>query len=289
MNEEVAAFEAVRPKLFGIAYRMLGTVADAEDVLQDAYLRFAASKPVDVRSTEAWLVTIVTRLCLDRIKSAQAQREVYVGPWLPEPLMTDLPPEAKDPAEHMADLESISFAFVLLLQSLTPEERAVFLLRQVFDYGYEEIASFIGKSEATCRQLSSRAKKHIADHRPRIKTTPAEHQRVLAGFMQAVSTGDIAGLMQLMSSNVTLTADGGGKALAATHPIHGPDHVARYILGLAKKTQGLRFEVTPVNGQSGIHIYLAGQLVTTIALDIAAERIQAVYFIVNPDKLSRVQ
>jgi RNA polymerase sigma-70 factor (ECF subfamily) len=288
MNEMFAAFEAARPKLFGIAYRMLGTVADAEDVLQDAYLRFAASKLADLRSVEAWLVTIVTRLCLDRIKSAQAQREVYVGPWLPEPLMADAPPEAKDPAEHMADLESISFAFVLLLQSLTSEERAVFLLREVFDYDYADIAAFIGKSEEACRQLFSRAKKHIAEHRPRIKTTPAEHQRVLASFMQAVSTGDLAGLMQLMSDDVTLATDGGGKASAATHPVHGPDHVARFVIGLAKKASDLSFEVTPVNGQLGILIRNAGKLETMAVLDIVEEHIRAVYFIRNPDKLTRV-
>lgn len=288
MNETLAAFEAARPKLFGIAYRMLGTVADAEDVLQDAYLRYAASKPADLRSVEAWLVTIITRLCLDRIKSAQAQREVYVGPWLPEPLMAGAPPEARDPAEHMADLESISFAFVLLLQSLTPEERAVFLLREVFDYDYADIATFIGKSEEACRQLFSRAKKHIAEHRPRIKTTPAEHQRVLASFMQAVSTGDLAGLMQLMSDDVTVASDGGGKASAATHPLHGPEHAARFIIGLAKKSSDLSFEVTPVNGQLGILIRNAGKLETMAVLDIAEEHIRAVYFIRNPDKLARV-
>lgn len=289
MNEQIAAFEAARPKLFGIAYRMLGTVADAEDVLQDAYLRFAASKPADLRSVEAWLVTIVTRLCLDRIKSAQAQREVYVGPWLPEPLMAGQPPEANDPAEHMADLESISFAFVLLLQSLTPEERAVFLLREVFEYDYAEIAAFIGKGEDACRQLFSRAKKHIAEHRPRIKTTPEEHQRVLAGFMQAVSTGDLAGLMQLMSTDVTLATDGGGKASAATHPLHGPDHVARFVIGLAKKASGLSFDVVPVNGQFGILIRNEGKLETMTVLDIAEAHIRAVYFIRNPDKLTRVK
>jgi RNA polymerase sigma-70 factor (ECF subfamily) len=197
-------------------------------------------------------------------------------------------PEAKDPAEHMADLESISFAFVLLLQSLTPEERAVFLLREVFDYDYADIASFIGKSEETCRQLFSRAKKHIAEHRPRIKTTPAEHQRVLASFMQAVSTGDLAGLMQLMSEDVTLATDGGGKASAATHPLHGPDPVARFVIGLAKKASDLSFEVTPVNGQPGILIRNAGKLETTAVLDIVEARIHAVYFIRNPDKLTRV-
>jgi RNA polymerase sigma-70 factor (ECF subfamily) len=288
MNDQLAAFEAARPKLFGIAYRMLGTVADAEDVLQDAYLRFDATKPADLRSVEAWLVTLVTRLCLDHIKSAQAQREVYVGPWLPEPLMAGQMPEASDPAEHMADLESISFAFVLLLQSLTPDERAVFLLREVFDYDYSEIAVFIGKSEEACRQLFSRAKKHITEHRPRIKTTPAEHQRVLASFMQAVSTGDLAGLMQLMSEDVTLATDGGGKASAATHPLHGPDHVARFVIGLAKKASSLSFELAPVNGQLGILIRNAGKLETMAVLDIAAEHIQAVYFIRNPDKLTRI-
>jgi len=291
-NERANEFEAHRGKLFGIAYRMLGTVGDAEDAVQDAYLRYASADKLDLRSPEAFLVTVVTRLCLDRIKSAQNQREVYVGEWLPEPLMTDTPPEARDPAERMTDLDSISMAFVLLLQRLSPEERAVFLLHEVFDYGYTEIAAFLAKSEEACRQLFSRAKKHVAEHRPRIHTTPEEHQAVLESFMQAVSSGDLAGLMQLMSADVTLTSDGGGKASAALHPIHGSDPVARFVIGLMKRASAaageVSFKVAPINGQLGIIIHYQGQLFNVAMLDVVDRRIQAVYFMRNPDKLRRV-
>ena len=288
--EDAREFEAHRGKLFGIAYRMLGTVGDAEDAVQDAYLRYAAANKHDLRSVEAFLITVVTRVCLDRIKSAQAQREVYVGEWLPEPLMTDLPPEARDPAERAADLDSISMAFVLLLQSLSPEERAVFLLHEVFDYGYGEIAAFIGKTEDACRQLFSRAKKHMAEHRPRIKTRPEEHNRVLQSFMQAVSTGDLSGLMQLMCADVTMTSDGGGKASAALYPVHGPDHVARFVIGTVKKVAAdeLNFEVAPINGQLGFITRYQGQVFNITMLDVVDGHISAVYFMRNPDKLGRV-
>lgn len=283
-------FEAHRGKLFGIAYRMLGAVGDAEDAVQDAYLRYASTKRDDIRSTEAFLVTVITRLCLDRIKSAQAQREVYVGQWLPEPLLTDQPPESQDPAERMADLESISYAFVLLLQSLSPEERAAFLLHEVFDYDYVEIAEFMGKSEAACRQLVSRAKKHVAEHRPRIKTTPEEYHRIMASFMQVVSTGDLSGLMQLMSDDVTMVSDGGGKASAALHPLHGPDHVARFIIGLVKQAEpeGVNFRLAPINGQLGVIIHYQGQLLSVATLDVVDGHVHGVYFMRNPDKLQRI-
>lgn len=289
--DDAREFEAHRAKLFGIAYRMLGVVGDAENVVQDAYLRYALAARDDIRSTDAFLVTIVTRLCLDRIKSAQAQREVYVGQWLPEPLMTDLPPEARDPAERAADLDSISMAFVLLLQSLSPEERAAFLLREVFDYSYAEIAGFIGKSEAACRQLVSRAKRHIAEHRPRIQTTPQEHQRVLQSFMQAVATGDLAGLMQLMSDDVTMVSDGGGKAAAATRPLFGPEHVSKFIAGLPrvalKANLNWSVETTPVNGRPALIIREDGRVTTVYAFDISGGAIHGIYAMRNPDKLTR--
>lgn len=294
MNDAHAAreFEAHRGKLFGIAYRMLGSVGDAEDVVQDAYLRYASAAQDDLRSTEAFLVTIVTRLCLDRIKSAQAQRELYVGPWLPEPLMTDMPPEARDPAERAADLDSISTAFVLLLQSLTPEERAAFLLRKVFDYGYDEIATFLGKSEAACRQLVSRAKRHIAEHRPRIPTTPEEHQRVLQSFMQAVSTGELVGLMQLMRDDVSLVSDGGGKAAAATQPLFGPERVSKFMVGLPRAAARMHInwsvEVKPVNGLPAIILREDGRVTTVFSFDIRAGRIRGIYSMRNPDKLARI-
>jgi RNA polymerase sigma-70 factor (ECF subfamily) len=285
-------FEAHRGKLFGIAYRMLGVVGDAEDAVQDAYLRYASANPQDLRSTEAFLVTVITRLCLDRIKRAQAQREVYVGPWLPEPLMTDLPPEARDPADRAADLDSISTAFVLLLQNLSAEERAAFLLHEVFDYSYTEIAAFLDKSEAACRQLVSRARRHIAEHRPRIPITPEEHQRVLHSFMQAVGTGDLAGLMQLMSDDVQMVSDGGGKAAAATRPLLGPEHVGKFIIGLpriaARTNLSWSVEVMPINGRPALVVREDGRLATVYSFDVSAGRIRGIYAMRNPDKLTRL-
>src|SRR4051812_27319341 len=190
-------FQAQRPRLFGIAYRMTGSAREAEDLLQEAWLRFQTVEQGAIRSPEALLTTIVTRLCLDHLKSAQAQREVYPGLWLPEPLLTE-PGVNEDPLDTMIKLESISLAFLHLLESLSPEERAVFLLREVFDYEYQEIAGFINKSEAACRQLFSRAKKHITDHRPRFPTNPTEHQRVLNSFIEAVQSGDLNQLMTVM-------------------------------------------------------------------------------------------
>ena len=290
--DDAHIFQQHRSKLFGIAYRMLGTVSDAEDVLQDAWLRYAVADKHDLRSTEAFLATVVTRLCLDRIKSAQAQREVYVGEWLPEPLMADRPPELNDPADHMADLDSISYAFVVLLQQLSPEERAVFLLREVFDYGYDEIAAFIDKSEDACRQLFSRAKRHIAENRPRIATTPEEHQRVLASFLQAMSTGDLSGLMQLMSADVTMVSDGGGKASAATKPLYGPDHVARFMHGLTRLASNTQIvwssEMALVNGRPALVIREDGRVTTVISFDISDGAIHGIYSMRNPDKLGRV-
>ena len=291
--EDAREFESHRGKLFGIAYRMLGTVTDAEDVLQDAYLHYAAADKRDLRSTAAFLTTIITRLCLDRIKSAQARREMYVGEWLPEPLMTDRPPELDDPANHVADLDSISYAFVVLLQQLSPEERAVFLLREVFDYSYAEIATFIDKGEDACRQLFSRAKRHITHHRPRIVTTPQEHQRVLTSFLQAVATGDLSGLMQLMSQDVTLVSDGGGKASAATKPLHGPDHIAKFMLGLMRiateQHNMWSSEITLVNGRSALVIREGSQVTTVFSFDIGNGVIRGIYSMRNPDKLGRTR
>lgn len=289
MNDDAQAFEAHRSRLFGIAYRMLGTVSDAEDVLQDAFLRYSAAHASDIRSTEAFLTTIVTRLCLDRIKSAQHQREAYVGPWLPEPMLTDLPPEARDPAERAADLESISMAFLVLLQSLSPEERAAFLLHEVFDYRYGDIAAFVGKPESTCRQLVSRAKKHIADHRPRFHASPAEHRRVLTSFLQAAEGGDISALMKVMANDVALYSDGGGKATAATRPLFGPERVVKFIGGLPRlaKTEW-RIDLAEVNGREGLVLREDGVITGVFSFEVGDGAIHAIYVTRNPDKLTRV-
>jgi len=221
-------FEEYRPLMFSIAYRMLGSITEAEDIVQDAYLRYQAASPERIVSHKAYLSTVVTRLCLNHLELAKIQREAYIGPWLPEPALTDLD-ERFTPA-HQAEMhESVSMAFLVLLEQLTPAERAVFLLREVFDYDYAEVAAIVGKEEAACRQLLHRAKQHIADHRPRFKPTPEAHRQILTHFLQAVGSGELAGLLAMLADDVELWADGGGKARGAiTRPLRGRDAVARF-------------------------------------------------------------
>jgi len=284
-------FQAQRPRLFGIAYRMTGSAGEAEDILQEAWLRFQTVDLTEVRSPAALLTTIVTHLCLDQLKSAQTRREVYPGLWLPEPVSTDQN-LAEDPLDNMLKLESISLAFLHLLESLSPEERAVFLLREVFDYEYREIASFINKSETACRQLFSRAKKHVADHRPRFPTSPAEHERVLNTFVAAVESGDLDQLMAVMAEDVVCYADGGGKAIAATRPLHGRETVAKFVKGAQKSgfKPGDTLEMPRINGRTGFLIRNAeGAITTALTLDIVDGVIRALYFVRNPDKLQHLQ
>lgn len=284
-------FQAQRPRLFGLAYRMTGSAREAEDLLQEAWLRFQAVAPATIRSPEALLTTIVTRLCLDHLKSAQAQREVYPGLWLPEPLPTANGLE-EDPLDTMIKLESISLAFLHLLESLSPEERAVFLLREVFDYEYREIAEFMKKSETSCRQLFSRAKKHITAHRPRFPTNSAEHERVFHSFIEAVASGDLDQLMAIMTQDVACYADGGGKATSALQPLHGREKVAKFVKGVQRTglKPGDTVEMPLINGHSGLVVRNAqGEITTVLTLDIADGAIQALHFIRNPDKLGHLQ
>ena len=284
-------FQAQRPRLFGIAYRMTGSAGEAEDILQEAWLRFQTVDLTEVRSPAALLTTIVTRLCLDQLKSAQTRREVYPGLWLPEPVSTD-PNLAEDPLDNMLKLESISLAFLHLLESLSPEERAVFLLREVFDYEYREIASFMNKAETACRQLFSRAKKHVADHRPRFPTSPAEHERVLNTFVAAVESGDLDQLMAVMAEDVVCYADSGGKAVAATRPLHGRESVAKFVKGVQKSgfKPGDTLEMPLINGRTSFLVRdAAGAITTVLTLDISDGVIRALYFVRNPDKLQHLQ
>ncbi len=286
MNAAETTFQEYRPALFGIAYRMLGSAADAEDILQEAFLRFqSVDNPVD--NAGGFLRTVVTRLCLDQLKSAQAQRESYIGPWLPEPMPSEK--LVDDPAEAMEQLESVSLAFLLLLESLSPEERAVFLLREVFDYEYTEIAKTVNKSEAACRQLLSRARKRVEAHRP-LKTTqsaPAEHQQVLMQFITAMSEGNVPTLMSLMTESVALYSDGGGKARAATHPLFGRETIGRFVAGLRKFVRpGDQYQILSLNGRDAFVVRDGnGKITTIMALYVVNGLVQGVYAIVNPDKL----
>lgn len=285
----VGQFENYRPLMFAIAYRMLGSAADAEDIVQDAYLRYQAVPPETIVSAKAFLSTIVTRLSLTRLQSAHLQRETYIGPWLPEPVLTEHD-SCSSPTEQLNLHDSLSMAFLVLLEELTPLERAVFLLREVFDYEYAEIAEIVGKEEAACRQLLSRAKKHLAARRPRFNPDRTEHRRMLDQFLQAVSTGELDGLMQLLADDVTLWADGGGKARgAALHPLHGPEAVARFVLASTRfMSSDYRVEIAGINGELAVILRVEDQARVVLFITAARGRLQEIRVIGNPDKLKRI-
>ena len=271
-----------RGRLLGLAYRMLGSRSDAEDVVQDAYLRFAGAQ--DVHNPEAFLVTIVTRLCLDRLKSAKVQREVYVGPWLPEPVF-DAESLSADAATELAD--DLSFALLLALDRLSPMERAAFLLHDVFDTPFSEVAAMLGRTEAACRQLASRARRAVRDERPAPTATPDSHARLLQAFSDAVASGNVRQLAELLREDAVAITDGGGRKFAALNPIIGADKVARFFIGLAGKTAGqdVRIEPAVINGAVGALLYLDSELDLTLSMAVDSDKIAAIYIVRNPDKL----
>jgi len=288
--DALGEFQAHRGLLFALAYRMLGSVADAEDVLQDAYLRFEAVAADTVRSPRAFLSTLVTRLCLNQLESARARRETYVGPWLPEPIRTDggeFVPAVPAPSHRIEMLESISMAFLVLLEQLSPAERAVFVLHKVFEFSYADIAEMVGKDAATCRQLASRAARHIAVHRPRFRSTPDAHRRLLERFMQAVGGGSYDALIELLTDDVTLWADGGGHVRgAATRPLHGHDAVARFVLSSTRfLPAGAVPEIAEVNGEPAAILRVGETPAFVIAIGLRGERIAEVRVLGNPAKL----
>jgi RNA polymerase sigma-70 factor (ECF subfamily) len=271
-----------RGRLLGLAYRMLGSRSDAEDVVQDAYLRFAGAQ--DVHNPEAFLVTVVTRLCLDRLKSAKAQREIYVGPWLPEPVF-DAVGLSADAATELAD--DLSFALLLALDRLSPMERAAFLLHDVFDTPFSEIAGMLGRTEASCRQLASRARRAVRDHRPPPARAPDNHARLLQAFSEAVASGNVAQLAVLLREDAVALTDGGGRKTAARNPIRGAERIARFFIGIAAKNAGhdMRIEPAMINGAAGALLYLDGELDNTMSMAISGDKIAAIYIVRNPDKL----
>ena len=284
------SFESYRPYLFAIAYRMLGSAMDAEDMVQETYVRYQGTPPETIRSLKAFLTTILTRLCMDQLQLARRKREVYVGPWLPEPILTTTSAASEDPAERIEREESISLAFLALLEQLQPFERAVFLLHEVFEYEFAEIATMLEKSEAACRRSFSRAKLHLRTHRPRFPASPQTHQQLLNGYLQAVQGGDMTPLMNLLSENVTLWADAGGRIKqAALRPIRGRDAVARFSLGTRRFwPENARVELEEVNGQAALIIRTDGQVFSVLSIEVEAEHIQAIHIIANPEKLTRV-
>ena len=283
-TEPVAAY---RPLLFAIAYRMLGGVADAEDAVQESFLRWhrALAGGEEIRNPKAWLTTTLTHLCLDQLGSARAKRETYVGPWLPEPLVVD---RAPDPAEVVADADSLSTAFLLLLETLSPKERAVFLLHDVFAYDFAAIAAVVGESEAYCRQIARRARNHVQSRRPRFAASPDHQQALTERFVRACTEGDMHGLLACLADDVKVLSDGGGKVNAARKPVLGRDKVGRFLLGLMKLVPaGAEVELRPtaVNGGPGLVTLVAGRVVNAVTLEMDGERISAIYIVANPDKL----
>jgi RNA polymerase sigma-70 factor (ECF subfamily) len=280
-----AAFEAHRDLLFSIAYRMLGSATDAEDLVQETFLRWQEAEATDVKSPKAFLSTVITRLCINHLKSARTRREKYVGPWLPEPLITA---RAQNGDGDSRLAESLSMAFLVLLESLSPVERSVFLLHEVFDYEYPEIAQILGKSEVNCRQVLRRARQHILAGRARFEPSPQEREQLTEQFLQVSSEGDLQGLITLLAADVALWSDGGGKASAALKPIRGALSVARFMLGALRKLVpaervSLRAEV---NGQPGVITYVDGRPISVLVLDLVDGRIQTVYIVTNPEKLA---
>ena len=284
------SFETYRPYLFSIAYRMLGSAMDGEDMVQETYLRSQGTPPETIRSLKAFLTTIMIRLCMDQLQLVRRKRELYVGPWLPEPILTAPTPASEDPAERIDREESISLAFLALLEQLQPFERAVFLLREVFAYEFAEIATMLDKSEVACRRSFSRAKKHLSEHRPRFPASPETHRQMLTGFLQAAQSGDMIPLMDLLAEHVTLWADAGGKIKqAALRPIVGRDAVARFSLGTVRFLPAdYQVELAEVNGQAAVIIRTSGQALFVLSIEVEAERIQAIRIIANPEKLARI-
>lgn len=290
-RETSAAFRELQPLLFSIAYRMLSTASDAEDIAQEAFIRYlqALHDGVEIESPKAYLSAVVTRLAIDRRRSAAVRRETYVGQWLPEPLLTDN--GDTDPVTKLEQSDSLSMAFLLVLERLGPVERAVFLLRDVFGYGYGEIAEIVQKSEPNCRQLAARARRHVQADRPRFETTKVKLEELATKFFAAYTEGDMDGLVELLASDAQMHGDGGGKAPQWNTPITGAERIARLCVAMSKQARALevRAERCQVNGQPGaIARTKNGEVVNVFALDILDGRVQAVRSVVNPDKLGHL-
>jgi RNA polymerase sigma-70 factor (ECF subfamily) len=284
----VTILEDLRPRAFAVAYRMLGSVSEAEDIVQEALLRLhlTLEQGERIESPRAYVSTIVTRLCIDQLRSARVRRESYVGDWLPEPLVDD---GRGGPADQAELADSLSLAFLVLLESLTPEQRAAFVLREVFDYPYDQIAAIVGTGEDNARQLVSRARKHVDAGRPRFDASPQRRDELARSFLAAVDDGNLQALEQLLADDVVLEADGGGRVRAIARPVRGRTKVARLLLAGTRSTEpsgGLSIRQVHVNGQPGATVSdPTGTVVAVVVLDIADDHISAVRAIANPDKL----
>ena len=273
-----------RSLLFTVAYEMLGSAADAEDVVQEAWLKWDGVDQAEVRDPRAFLVRVVTRTALDRLRTLARQRETYVGPWLPEPLLT-----SPDVAEDVELADSLSMAMLLVLETLTPTERAVFVLREVFDLGYDELAEAVGKTPAAVRQIAHRARARVAERRPRGVASPAETRGALEAFQRAIETGDLQGLADLLAPDVVALGDGGGVKQAMPRPVVGADKVARLIkAGLATVVDRMSAELVQVNGWPALLLRLDGEVDSVMSVRVVAGLVSGMYAVRNPEKLSRI-
>ena len=286
---DAEVFEAHRDLMFAVAYRMLGSIADAEDAVQDAWLRWSAEPRADVASPRAYLSRVIANTSLNRLRSARARREAYVGPWLPEPLLTEAGPDATERAE-MA--ESVSLAMLVVLESLTPDERAVFVLREVFGFSYAEIGAALGRSDAAVRQLAHRAREHVQARRPRFEVDWDQQREVTDRFLAAAAGGDIGGLVSVLAPDVTLLTDGGGKARAALRPITGADKVARFAIAISSRPYmgveiaDMSMANAEINGTPGRLITVDGRPIAALTLVVSGGCVTAIQLLSNPDKLA---
>jgi RNA polymerase sigma-70 factor, ECF subfamily len=298
-RDSARVFDEHRALLISVAYRILGSVTDAEDTVQEAWLRWSGVNPSDVRDPRAFLVRVTTRLAIDRLRRAKTRRESYVGPWLPEPILT-----GRDVAEDVALAESVSMAMLVVLETLSPLERAVFVLREAFGMPYAEIADILGRKEEAVRQLGRRARDHVQERRSRFDTDESEQHRVTERFLEATSTGDLEALMAVLSPEVTLVADGGGRALAPRRPIRGAEKVAAFLLAVATEERMARFlrsvgsepivadlrvRVAPVNGESGLLVVSGDKPISALVLDVSEGVVRTIHLVANPEKLAGVR
>lgn len=285
--ERLEMFNQYRSLLFAIAYRMLGSVADAEDMVQEAWIRWQSTQTI-VQSPKAFLSSLITRLCIDQLRSARLQREKYVGVWLPEPLVTEAMGESGDSAE-LAD--SLSFAFLTLLECLSPTERAVFLLREVFDYDYSDIANTVGKSIPNCRQIVRRARQHLVLRRPSISVSSQQKEEIIEQFLTSWNQGDLHKLIALMAEDITFWSDGGGQVMAAQRPLQGCQKVARFLIAIQRSrlVPVLNSKIAQINDQPGILNTVGGNPQSTFSFEFSGQSIQSIFAVVNPEKLKGVK
>lgn len=279
-------FEEHRPVLLGVAYRMLGRVADAEDVVQEAWLRWSGADRGDVREPRGYLVRITTRLAIDRLRQVKARNEAYVGPWLPEPYVTDFGDAVPDTAERAVLADSVSLAVLVVLESLSPLERAVFVLREAFGYPFADIAVMLDRGEAAVRQLAGRARRHVEERKPRYEVDPAQRKDLTERFLAAAEGGDLEALMSMLAPDVRLVGDSGGKSRAPLRVLETADHVGRFAIGVAQKgVEDMSYRFLELNGGPAVLVLSGGKPDSVIQIDIADGRIQSVYIVRNPDKL----